>query len=294
MLRERLITAAVLVVILIVLLSLEQRIYFALFCVLASGITLAEWWRISMNPSHTKLGYAVAALMTLGVGVTLYSMLSALPAANSAVQLASDPLLNPTLIFAILSTVVWLFVVPFILKKAQTQVREHILFNSLFGLVTVAATALSLVLFVQYLGPWFLLSYFILIWCADSFAYFGGRYFGGAKLAPAISPGKTRSGAICGVAAATIWLLLSAYISPSSFGGILLANSHFLLVLVAGIVLSLYSIVGDLYESLMKRRAGLKDSSNILPGHGGVWDRLDSALVVTPMTFLLIYAFWLS
>ena len=136
-----------------------------------------------------------------------------------------------------------------------------------------------------------MLSYFILIWCADSFAYFGGRYFGGPKLAPAISPGKTRSGALCGIAAATIWLVLSAYVSPSSFGGILLQQSNLFVVVLSACVLSIYSIMGDLYESLMKRRAGLKDSSRILPGHGGVWDRLDSALVVTPLTFLLIYLF---
>src|SRR5699024_5616094 len=105
------------------------------------------------------------------------------------------------------------------------------------------------------------------------------------------SPGKTRSGAICGIVAATLWVLISAYLSPSSFGGILLAHSNLLIVLLSAIILTVYSIVGDLYESLMKRRAGLKDSSNILPGHGGVLDRLDSALVVTPMTFLLMYVF---
>ena len=89
--------------------------------------------------------------------------------------------------------------------------------------------------------------------------------------------------------ATVLWLLISAYLSPSSFGIILLTQTHVLIVLISGFVLTVYSILGDLYESLMKRRAGLKDSSRILPGHGGVWDRLDSALVVTPMTFVLIY-----
>lgn len=288
MLRERLITAVVLLLILAVLLALEQSVYFAIFCVIASGLTLAEWWRISMDTRYQMAAYAVAAGLTL---LAIYVTLKLPTGVADSAPLTASLLFELGFFFSAISAFIWLVIVPFVLARAQTDHKAQPVFHSLFGLLTVAATALALVFFVQYLGSWFVLSYFILIWCADSFAYFGGRYFGGPKLAPAISPGKTRSGAICGIAAATLWLVLSAYVSPSSFGGILLQQSNLFVVVLSACVLSIYSIMGDLYESLMKRRAGLKDSSRILPGHGGVWDRLDSALVVTPLTFLLIYLF---
>lgn len=291
MLRERLITAAVLLLILAVLLSLKQSVYFAIFCVIASGLTLAEWWRISLPDRFKYPAYGVAAVLTIIIIYVSFNLVTRGDEGVAAAQFTDNSLIQLTLVLASISSVIWLFIVPFILKKAQTEHKDYPFFHSLFGLIAVSSTALALVVFVQYLGSWFVFSYFILIWSADSFAYFGGRYFGGTKLAAAISPGKTRSGAICGIVAATIWLVISAYLSPGSFGGILLQQSHVLIVLLSAVVLTVYSIMGDLYESLMKRRAGLKDSSKILPGHGGVWDRLDSALVVTPMTFLLIYIF---
>ncbi|SUA51379.1 Phosphatidate cytidylyltransferase [Oligella ureolytica] len=291
MLRERLMTAVVLLVILAVLLSLQQSVYFAIFCVIASGLTLAEWWRVCLDGRFKPLAFGVAAILTIIVIIFSFSLVTRGDEGMASTQLTDTSLVRFNLWLSIISSAIWLFVIPFILKKGQTQHKKNPLFHGLFALIAVSAAALSLILFVQYLGSWFVFSYFILIWCADTFAYFGGRHFGGTKLAPAISPGKTRSGAICGVLAATLWLVISAYMSPTSFGGILLAHSNLLVLLLSAIVLSIYSIVGDLYESLMKRRANIKDSSNILPGHGGVWDRLDSALVVTPMTFLLIYVF---
>ncbi|QPT40188.1 Phosphatidate cytidylyltransferase [Oligella ureolytica] len=291
MLRERLMTAVVLLVILAVLLSLQQSVYFAIFCVIASGLTLAEWWRVCLDGRFKRLAFGVATILTIVVIIFSFSLVTRGDEGMASTQLTDTSLVRFNLWLSIISSAIWLFVIPFILKKGQTQHKENPLFHGLFALIAVSAAALSLILFVQYLGSWFVFSYFILIWCADTFAYFGGRHFGGTKLAPAISPGKTRSGAICGVLAATLWLVISAYMSPTSFGGILLAHSNLLVLLLSAIVLSIYSIVGDLYESLMKRRANIKDSSNILPGHGGVWDRLDSALVVTPMTFLLIYVF---
>ena len=289
MLRERLITAAVLLLILAVLLSLKQSVYFAIFCVIASGLTLAEWWRISL-PERFKLpAYGLAAILTIVTIYFSFAMVTRGDEGAVATQFTDTGLIRLTLILSVISSFIWFFIVPFILKKAQVEYKDQHLFHSVFGLFAVSSTALALVVFVQYLGSWFVFSYLILIWCADSFAYFGGRHFGGKKLAPAISPGKTQSGAICGIVAAVLWLLISAYLSPSSFGGILLTQTNVLIVLISGFVLTVYSILGDLYESLMKRRAGLKDSSRILPGHGGVWDRLDSALVVTPMTFVLIY-----
>ena len=107
---------------------------------------------------------------------------------------------------------------------------------------------------------------FAVVWATDIFAYFVGRSLGGPKLAPAISPGKTQSGAIGGTVGGVL-----AGIALAAFAG--LGNLP-LLALVA-LLLSIVSQVGDLFESWVKRRHGVKDSGNIIPGHGGVMDRVD-------------------
>ncbi|MCG6888597.1 MAG: phosphatidate cytidylyltransferase [Gammaproteobacteria bacterium] len=115
-----------------------------------------------------------------------------------------------------------------------------------------------------------------LVWVADIGAYFSGRRFGRNKLAPAISPGKTREGLIGGLLANLLWMLVVYWISQ----GWGIALLPFLLV---GVATSLISVVGDLFESVLKREAGVKDSGSLLPGHGGVLDRVDSLIAATPV-----------
>jgi len=125
-----------------------------------------------------------------------------------------------------------------------------------------------------------------IVWAADIGAYFIGRTLGGPKLAPRISPGKTWSGAIGGLVVAMVSaLFMSAFYLPSGFGGWALN-----LASVAG-VLAAFSILGDLFESGLKRRAGVKDSGHILPGHGGVMDRLDG---VVPVSIAGAALFWMT
>jgi len=120
----------------------------------------------------------------------------------------------------------------------------------------------------------------VVTWAGDTAAMFGGRTFGGPKLAPIVSPGKTRSGTVAGVIGALVVApLFAAEIFPRVGVEIPLWQA----VVVAG-VLSLVGQVGDLSESLFKREAGVKDSSRLLPGHGGVLDRLDSLYFVVPVT----------
>lgn len=125
------------------------------------------------------------------------------------------------------------------------------------------------------IGPGLVLFLMVLIWTADSLAYFVGRRWGRAKLAPAVSPGKTRIGVYGGIAGAAICGLLFAWIQ--SFG-----VAQTLLVLMICGLSAMVSVVGDLYESLLKRRRGLKDSGQILPGHGGMLDRIDSLTAAAP------------
>jgi phosphatidate cytidylyltransferase len=130
------------------------------------------------------------------------------------------------------------------------------------------------------LGPVVLLAFFALAWVADIAAYFSGRAWGKHKLAPSISPGKTWEGAFGAIAG----VLLYGMAARVGFGFDLIAMPLWILLLVG---MTAVSIIGDLYESLLKRQAGIKDSSNVLPGHGGVLDRIDSLTSTMPLFALL-------
>ncbi|ABM94932.1 phosphatidate cytidylyltransferase [Methylibium petroleiphilum] len=142
-------------------------------------------------------------------------------------------------------------------------------------------------------GVNFLLSVFTLVWAADIAAYFGGRAFGRRKLAPAISPGKSWEGVWSGMAGvlvlALVWIALDRYTgqSVSSLYSQLLERLGPAGLTVALLFLTAMSVVGDLFESLVKRSAGAKDSSALLPGHGGVLDRIDALLPVFPLALAL-------
>lgn len=136
-------------------------------------------------------------------------------------------------------------------------------------------------------GAWLVFFPLVVTWVCDTAAMFGGRAFGGPKLAPTVSPGKTRSGAIAGVIGGmAVAPIFAALIFPRV--GIALPLSE---LLVIAAVLSVVGQAGDLAESLFKREAGVKDSSNLIPGHGGVLDRLDSLYFVVPAAAALYRLF---
>jgi len=120
----------------------------------------------------------------------------------------------------------------------------------------------------------------LLVWIAATAAYFVGRAWGRRKLAPSISPGKTWEGAWGGIAAAIAYAMIG--------GTFLLGTADWLSLFLVGVALAVISIIGDLFESAAKRQAGVKDSGALLPGHGGILDRVDSAAAVLPVAALLL------
>jgi phosphatidate cytidylyltransferase len=140
----------------------------------------------------------------------------------------------------------------------------------------------------------FLLSIFCLVWMADIAAYFGGRTFGKHKLAPSISPGKSWEGVWSGMAGVLLLALVWAFVIDArapvdapSFYQLLFVKFGWLIAVLALLLLCCMSVVGDLFESLIKRAVGAKDSSALLPGHGGVLDRVDALLPVFPLAMAL-------
>jgi phosphatidate cytidylyltransferase len=140
-------------------------------------------------------------------------------------------------------------------------------------------------------GIEFLLSVLSLVWVADIFAYFAGRTFGGrfskGKLAQSISPGKSWEGVWGGMAGVVGLSLIWVYLGGQTLYSQLAERHGIPMMLLAVIFLAAMSVVGDLFESLIKRSAGVKDSSGLLPGHGGVLDRIDALLPTLPLAMML-------
>lgn len=195
-------------------------------------------------------------------------------------------------IFWLACVVVWFGTIVFFLRlgSASWQATPKWI-RLVLGLVLLIPSGMSL-LQAKLVGTAFLTSVLCLVWTADIAAYFAGRRWGKHKLAPTISPGKSIEGLAGAVMA--VWLLAIGWTVASASWG--MGNDHVFArllafgwpVFFAGLtLLTLASAAGDLFESLIKRAAGAKDSSQLLPGHGGVLDRLDALLPVLPLAVLI-------
>ncbi len=263
MLKTRVITALLLVaglaLVLFVLPPLAATLTFAAIAALAAW----EWGGLMRQDQPTRVMYAFVLLLfcwQLSVGA---------------------PQLVPALLGV--SAAFWLLVVPFWFRFKWTLAGNDF-FGYLLGALVILPTWAAMVA-LHAVSVWLMLAAMALVWVADIAAYFSGRTFGKHKLAPAISPGKTWEG----VAGAVVGVLIygGAVLTFSPLAGrIPLALPLLVLMLV---LLTAVSVMGDLFESLLKRQAGIKDSSNLLPGHGGVLDRIDALTSTLPLAALILY-----
>lgn len=279
MLIKRVITAVVLLCILAIDLSLENRWPLLLFFSLVVGLTAFEWLRLTA-PGQTAI--AVIAGLVLGGG-TIWQAQVWLETEGAGMALFQ--------VAVVVSTLIWLIVVPWRLMAAKIDQQPRSLAWSAFAPVCLYATWGALALLWISSGAWSLLSLLLIIWIADILAYFGGRRFGKNKLAPSISPGKTREGAAFGLAGVILWMLVTAEFDDS-YANWLKQAWGWAGLLFGSIVLGLLAIMGDLFESYLKRQADVKDSSSLLPGHGGVYDRVDAVVAVVPVAYFLVSDFW--
>ena len=172
----------------------------------------------------------------------------------------------------VLAAAFWIFAAPFWMWRGVSA-RPRVLLAC--GLVVILPAALAMAA----LSPRQLLLVLVLVWVADSAAYFAGRRWGRRKLAPSISPGKTLEGALGGLLGAMAYAIIcGTFLEDLAWGP----------YVVAAALLAVLSIVGDLFESAVKRQAGAKDSGTLLPGHGGILDRIDSATAVLPVAALAL------
>lgn len=281
MLKQRVITAIVMLAVLLGTLLASSPWPLVLLLTLIAACALWEWLRLSLPEALTGAAAMVAAVVGLALLWLAGAWLAAAPAGWAiALQRGLNFWVMPVV------SLLWIIGGTAMVVRGQAKQRDAQALLSLFGVVAIVAVWAAVVQMFMAHGAWFLVSLLALIWFADIAAYFTGKALGRHKLAPRVSPGKTWEGAIGGIAAATIWVLLCV-VWPGSFGAALAERWPLWLVVLIAIFLAALSIIGDLFESLLKRRAGMKDSSQLLPGHGGVYDRIDALLPVAPLALLL-------
>jgi len=274
-LKQRILTALVLLAVLLPALIASQAWPFAVLTMAAMAVGGWEWARLNgAGALAVPLGLILAAACVLA----LY-----------AGWATTAPSLAWWLAFAI-----WVLGGTWVLRagvagwpRAPRPLRWAI------GLVALWTAWLALAN-AKTIGLNFILSVFFLVWSADVFAYFGGRALGKRKLAPAISPGKSWAGVWSGMVGALLvaaaWLAIDAAgaLGTESFYSIAANRFGFVGMALIVVFLVAMSVVGDLFESLVKRSAGAKDSSKLLPGHGGILDRVDGLLPVFPIALALV------
>lgn len=190
-------------------------------------------------------------------------------------------------IFVYLFATLWWLCALFLVMsypQSDTLWRNNLFLKGLIGVAVLIPTWAGVVA-LQADSPWKMLFVFVLVWSADIGAYFVGKRFGKHKLAPKVSPGKSIEGLLGGLALAlVIGLALKNHVGLETLS---MLNALFIFSLVV-----LFSILGDLSESLFKRSGGVKDSSQLLPGHGGILDRIDSLTAAVPIYFasMLLFA----
>jgi len=270
MLKTRVITALVMLAVFATALFFFPTPAWLAFVSIVVGIAAWEWGGLCRWSPRTRYMYGVlGAAISFGLGLFASS------------DHAAGAQVFPVAFFV--STAFWLLF-GFAWLARGWQLGSGLVAAGVGGLVLLP-TALAM-MYLRNIDPhpWCLLGAMAIVSIADIAAYFAGRAFGRRKLAPSISPGKSWEGVYGALVAVVIYGLITlvsagARFSPAAWGGVVLG-----LLLVTGI-----SVAGDLFESLLKRQASIKDSSQLLPGHGGVLDRIDSLTSTLPVVALFVY-----
>ena len=282
MLKQRVITAIVLLAILLPALFYAKPWPFCAVALVLIAAGAWEWGRL--NACNQSVSLLLALVSVLLCGLTWY------------VGLLDKPL--PML--WTLAGAAWVLAGAWLLRQGVAGWSRIPRTVRLLGGMAALWLAWLAVAQARVIGIQFLLSILLLVWVADIFAYAAGRAFGGrftkGKLAPAISPGKSWEGVWGGMAGvivlSVLWVVLDRFGGTTVFSGSLYAHLWLqhgpVVLLVAVVFLAAMSVVGDLVESLIKRSVGVKDSSGLLPGHGGVLDRVDALLPALPLAMMLV------
>ena len=274
MLGTRVITAVVLLVVLLALLALNSILAVAV----AAGVFLAAATWEAARLFQSRHAVAMAALWAILFGVAVSRQAYVTP--------------RPLMMLMVVCMLIWLIRLAPSLKVGLPPLDGfgNKLLGGIYGVAILGCFVAMLALFAQ--SALYLISVMAIIWIADIGAYFSGKAFGKHKLAPSISPGKSWEGAIGGWLAVLILVGASTQVPAlgDTFAAHVLAARGLSVLVLVLTLLAAASVIGDLFESMLKRRAGVKDSSALLPGHVGVLDRIDALIPTLPLA-LLVHTF---
>jgi phosphatidate cytidylyltransferase len=260
MLKQRIITALLLMVVILAIIFLAP-IY--LFVIIATIIILGAAWEWSMLAEYKKPLYRL--LYVLFIAIVLWGTWYA-----------------PIRLILMVNLIWWLIAafLIFTYSKSTSIFAQNIYARPLMGVFTLAPFWLALI-FIRSAenGAVILIFVFSLVWSADVGAYFSGKWWGKTKLIPKVSPNKTWQGLFGGI----LLTIIVAVIGCIVFN---IYPLDWLIVIVLAITVAIFSVIGDLFESMLKRQVKIKDTGNYLPGHGGLLDRMDSLTAAVPV-FLL-------
>lgn len=261
MLRQRILTSLILAPLFLVIVIYGQHLWFAGMVLLIGAVAIYEWLKINRLPTALAIFNAVI----LGL--------------SSAYLMRLLPL--PVVYFLSAALLVWIPAVLWLrfYRWGYQQTGLQIMVKTLCGVSAIILFMLSMQQLHQHdMGVFRVLSLVFLIWVADIGAYFSGKNFGRHKLALNISPGKTWEGVLGAQVAVAIYACVLAF----------LFDLTILRLVPVMMLVALLSVVGDLAASLGKRQADVKDSSQLLPGHGGILDRFDSMIIAAPTYLVLL------
>ena len=277
MLRDRIFSAAILFLIFLVSYLSKNQTYFLFLSFVVSGILFYELAKILKLKSLSLAIYWIISFVPV---IFFYVILSLdiLFLSNPSPHIRSF-LINFSIFVSLVSLVFWISLAPIDLmyKKISSNVKLKIFYG--YFLVVPMVIVIAIV-FTQ--SKVMLLVLFIMIWVSDIGAYFIGKKFGKNKLAKNISPGKTIEGALGGFICNIIFAFILTYYY----------DQELFVVTLYAIFITGLSIFGDIYQSFLKRQANVKDSGSIIPGHGGLLDRLDSFCAALPLAYLTYIYFY--
>lgn len=287
MLKQRIISAIVLLIVVLLALFYFSPIAFAMT---VGGITvLAVWeWCQFARPKNLNFSrFMIVSLSACFIFLIIYAL---------SYQIDAGIILTIKTSWLLWIAAAWWIVATALVvtyPKSAAFWKKQPLFQLIFGFCALMPFLLSLVRLRLYqynahpsYGLWLLLYVLVIIWSTDSGAYMFGRLFGKHKLAVNVSPGKTWEGALGGIACAMLVAVIYVQFVPQD---LFLAQVSLMKLLAMTFVTVVISILGDLTESMFKREAGIKDSSNLIPGHGGILDRIDSLTAALPVFTLMFY-----
>lgn len=267
MLKTRTLTAAVLLAVFGSALFLFPHLLWIAFCAVLLGAAVWEWGGLAALRGAGRVAYTASLILLF--------LLLALGGQRA------NGLYAPVWAYYV-SAIFWLTLVPLWIWRRHHRPSQHVLIGT--GVLMLLPACAALV-DLRAGHPSLLLAVLGTVWISDSAAYFVGRRFGKRKLAPSISPGKTWEGVAGALIAVAVYALAWAALgAPDNrwLGGSLGALAFAAVLLGLAVV----GIIGDLFESLIKRQAGVKDSGNLLPGHGGILDRIDAPVAMLPLAVL--------